>query len=321
MPPSDSLCGEVEMLEDISIRALIADDEPLARRGIRQLLASRRDVEVVGEARNGRETVNAVRRLRPDLLFLDVQMPELDGFGVLSALGPAQCPAVIFVTAYDDFAVRAFEAHALDYLVKPVEEARFGQALDRTRERMRSVAAMELSQRLSSLLSVEHQKRLTFRTRQDSTPYYRLAGEARSISFSRCHRRGRDSFRRLVIRGDVRITVQASGPDAGSFLRPFRVEQVSVPSAVIDRFENGFCSLNGSFIPFARTKAEREAGGDPRPSIEERYASHQAYIEAVTKAAGQAVKDRLMLQEDADRFIESARHKNPLRIQDGARLN
>ena len=72
---------------------------------------------------DGRETVNAVRRLRPDLLFLDVQMPELDGFGVLSALGPAQCPAVIFVTAYDDFAVRAFEAHALDYLVKPVEEA------------------------------------------------------------------------------------------------------------------------------------------------------------------------------------------------------
>lgn len=98
--------------------------------------------------------------------------------------------------------------------------------------------------------SGEHRKRLAFRTRPDSTPDYPLAAEARSISFSRCHRRGRDSFRRRVVRGNVRITVQASGPDAGSFLRPFRVEQVSVPSAVIDRFEHGgygqivfFCDL------------------------------------------------------------------------------
>src|SRR5437773_509245 len=159
LPPSDSLCGEVEMLEDISIRALIADDEPLARRGIRQLLASRRDVEVVGEARNGRETVNAVRRLRPDLLFLDVQMPELDGFGVLSALGPAQCPAVIFVTAYDDFAVRAFEAHALDYLVKPVEVARFTQTLERIREQLRSAKAVNLSRKLSALLAARENER------------------------------------------------------------------------------------------------------------------------------------------------------------------
>ena len=149
------------MLDDVSIRALIADDEPLARRGIRQLLAARRDVEVVGEARNGRETIGAVQRFRPDLLFLDVQMPEIDGFGVLKALDRAQLPAVIFVTAYDDFAVRAFEAHALDYLVKPVEEARFAEALDRTRERMRSVAAIELSRRLSLLLTAREQEGLT----------------------------------------------------------------------------------------------------------------------------------------------------------------
>jgi two-component system, LytTR family, response regulator len=134
------------------IRAVIADDEPLARRGIRQLLAAHRDVIVVAEARNGRETVRALRDLKPDLLFLDVQMPELDGFGVLREHGTERMPAVIFVTAYDEFAVRAFEAHALDYLVKPVEEARFADALERTRRRLRSDEALELARKLSALL-------------------------------------------------------------------------------------------------------------------------------------------------------------------------
>ena len=149
------------MLDDVHIRAVIADDEPLARRGIRQLLASQRDVDVVGEARNGRETLHQVRTLRPDLLFLDVQMPEPDGFGVLAALGTAAMPAVIFVTAYDDFAVRAFEAHALDYLVKPIEEARFAEAVQRTRDRMHSLAAVELSRRLSTMLSEREREHLT----------------------------------------------------------------------------------------------------------------------------------------------------------------
>jgi len=165
------------MLDDVSIRALIADDEPLARRGIRQLLAARRGVEVVGEARNGRETIGAVQRFRPDLLFLDVQMPEIDGFGVLKALDRAQLPAVIFVTAYDDFAVRAFETHAVDYLVKPVEEARFADALDRTRERMRSVAAIELSRRLSSLLTAREQEGLTRPTGRQRLLVSTSAGE------------------------------------------------------------------------------------------------------------------------------------------------
>ena len=149
------------MLERLKIRAVVADDEPLARRGIRQLLIAEPDVEVVAEARNGRESVQAVRSLSPDLLFLDVQMPVIDGFGVLRTLGPARLPAVIFVTAYDEFAVRAFEAHAVDYLVKPIEEARFAAALERTRERMRSMAALELTARLTSLLSDDERSRLT----------------------------------------------------------------------------------------------------------------------------------------------------------------
>lgn len=136
-----------------AIRTVIADDEPLARRGIRQLLAAHHDVEVVGEARNGKEAVRMLKALAPDLVFLDVQMPESDGFAVLRQLQGTQLPAVIFVTAHDTFAVRAFESHALDYLVKPVHEARFHQALARARERMRSSEALALSQRLSSLLA------------------------------------------------------------------------------------------------------------------------------------------------------------------------
>jgi len=141
------------------IRALIADDEPLARRGIRQLLEAHDDFEIVGEARNGRETVRALRELKPDLVFLDVQMPSLDGFGVLRTIGVKQMPPVIFVTAHDEFAVRAFDAHALDYLVKPLKKARFAQALERIREKRHSAAVSELSRKLSALLEDREKER------------------------------------------------------------------------------------------------------------------------------------------------------------------
>lgn len=141
------------------IRAVIADDEPLARRGIRQLLGPHPDITVVAEARNGRETVRALRRLKPELLFLDVQMPVLDGFDVLREVGPEHMPVVIFVTAYDEFAVRAFDAQALDYLVKPLAEARFKEAIERTRERLRAAEAVELSRKLSALLAMRERER------------------------------------------------------------------------------------------------------------------------------------------------------------------
>lgn len=141
------------------IRALIVDDEPLARRGIRQLLDREPDVTVIGEARNGREALRALRTLDPDLVFLDVQMPEVDGFGVLRAVGAEHMPAVIFVTAFDAFAVRAFDAHAIDYLVKPLREARFAEAVQRVRERLRSADAVTLSRQLSALLATTDQAR------------------------------------------------------------------------------------------------------------------------------------------------------------------
>src|SRR5260370_36775852 len=141
------------------MRAIIADDEPLARRGIRQLLGPHGDIAVVAETKNGRETVRALRELKPELVFLDVQMPELDGFGVLREIGPKHMPAVIFVTAYDEFAVRAFDAHALDYLVKPLELARFCEAVERVRERLRSTRAVDLSRKLGALLAAQETQR------------------------------------------------------------------------------------------------------------------------------------------------------------------
>jgi two-component system LytT family response regulator len=119
------------------IRSLIVDDEPLARRGIRQLLARESDVVVVGECRDGKAALDALETLAPDLVFLDVQMPELDAFGVIRARGVDRMPIVVFVTAYDAFAVKAFEAQALDYLVKPLVAARFAATMARVRERIR----------------------------------------------------------------------------------------------------------------------------------------------------------------------------------------
>src|SRR5580704_1481311 len=133
----------------MTMRVVIADDEPIARRGIRQLLAAYDDIEIVAEAPNGKEAVRLLKSLLPDLVFLDVQMPELDGFEALRQLDKSTLPAVIFVTAYDTFAVRAFETHAVDYLVKPINETRFRDALARARERLRSLQSLGLSRRFS----------------------------------------------------------------------------------------------------------------------------------------------------------------------------
>lgn len=118
------------------IRVLLVDDEPLALRRLRRLLVGERDIQVVDECSDGRAAAEAIRRQRPDLVFLDIQIPELDGFQVLDSLAAEQLPVVVFVTAYDEHALRAFDAHALDYLLKPVGRERFRESLDRARERV-----------------------------------------------------------------------------------------------------------------------------------------------------------------------------------------
>jgi len=118
------------------IRALVVDDEPLARRNVTLLLRRDADIAAIAECSSGLEAIEQIRKSKPDLLFLDVQMPECDGFDVLELLGNDLPPAVVFVTAYDEYALRAFDAGALDYLLKPFDDARFGRALTRAKSRL-----------------------------------------------------------------------------------------------------------------------------------------------------------------------------------------
>lgn len=128
------------------IRVLIVDDEAPARRRLRTLLSREREIELVGECSDGPSAIRAVRELRPDLLFLDVQMPEMDGFEVLAAIGADAVPAIVFVTAYERYAIRAFDAEAVDYLLKPFANARFARALERARHGLRGDAAATRAQ-------------------------------------------------------------------------------------------------------------------------------------------------------------------------------
>jgi two-component system LytT family response regulator len=135
------------------IRVVILDDEPLARDCVRLALEPDPDFIVVDECGDGRAAVNALVRHRPDLVFLDVQMPGGDGFEVIEAVGPEQMPAVVFVTAFDAYAVRAFRTHALDYLLKPFDDQRFAETRRRARELLRASRAGETERRLAALLA------------------------------------------------------------------------------------------------------------------------------------------------------------------------
>src|SRR5438105_9058659 len=123
-------------MKNAPIRALIADDEVLARKFIRRMLKDDHDVEIVGECSNGKEAVALIKKQNPDVVFLDVQMPEMDGFAVLEAVGVDRLPEIVFTTAYEHYAIRAFELHALDYLLKPFDQARFRDAMKHATERL-----------------------------------------------------------------------------------------------------------------------------------------------------------------------------------------
>jgi len=134
------------------IKTLIVDDEPLARRSLRVLLEKDSQIEIVDECGNGREAVKAINTLAPDLIFLDIQMPEFDGFDVLARVGPERIQAIIFVTAFDQYALKAFEVHALDYLLKPFDDERFAFALRRAKSQIEAREINRVSKRLLALL-------------------------------------------------------------------------------------------------------------------------------------------------------------------------
>jgi two-component system LytT family response regulator len=145
-----------------AIRTIIADDERLARKKLRILLDSEARVEVVAECPNGRQTVSAIRSFRPDMLLLDIQMPDLNGFEVLSEISSDEMPQVIFTSAYDQYAIRAFETHALDYLLKPFDQDRLHAAIERACVEIRKAKDQEFTNRVLELLSsVKSEKRVT----------------------------------------------------------------------------------------------------------------------------------------------------------------
>ncbi|HEX6575247.1 MAG TPA: LytTR family DNA-binding domain-containing protein [Gemmatimonadaceae bacterium] len=144
-----------------SIRALIVDDEPLTRERVRTLIEKTDGMEIVGEGRNGLEALDLITSLEPDLVFIDVEMPELDGFGVIRELDAEKLPAVIFITAYEQYARQAFDVGAVDYLYKPITPSRFADAVGRARDRLERKSQLDLN----AILSLSEQRRTGFRKR------------------------------------------------------------------------------------------------------------------------------------------------------------
>jgi two-component system, LytTR family, response regulator len=258
----ESMIRDVQETQSMNkIHVVIADDEPLARQGIRQLLAKQPDFAVIAETRNGRETVRALRELKPELLFLDVQMPILDGFDVLRQIGPEKMPVVIFVTAYDEFAVKAFEAQALDYLVKPLEEVRFAHAIERVRKSLRSAKAVELSTRLTAILASRKEERTKQKVFVPTSSGDNLVLDVDEIQwieadnyYAAIHARGR----RHLLRESLASLEQRL--DGSQFVRAHRSAIVNIDRVRKLRKEAGetFLVLNdGVGVPVSRRRREQ----------------------------------------------------------------
>ena len=196
------------------IRTLIADDEPLAREGLRIQLGAERDIEIVGEAADGPATVEATCRLQPDLLFLDVQMPGMTGFEAVEQLARHHLPRIVFITAHDRYAIKAFDIHAIDYLLKPVSHARLQDALERVRRDLD--AGGESAQRMAALLQSGERKDRSDRTHwavKDGDRFLLLKAEEvdwieASANYIRFHARGRD----FLMRGTLAALVNTLDP-------------------------------------------------------------------------------------------------------------
>jgi two-component system LytT family response regulator len=211
------------------LRALIVDDEPLARRRIRSLLQDGAELEVVGECADGRQAITAIRSQNPQLLFLDVQLPELDGFGVLQALEPSEMPAVVFMTSYDQRALRTFQAHGLDYLVKPFDRARVEAAVIGARARLNGRPDETFNPAFLSMLRDMTTKPMPierFRVRARGRVLLLRAEEVDWID-------GRGNYAQLHIGGEVhrlreRLKELERELDPGRFLRVHRSRIVNV---------------------------------------------------------------------------------------------
>jgi len=189
------------------LRVLIADDEPLARQRLRQFLASESNIEIVAECANGNDTVLFARKTSPDLVLLDVQMPELDGLEVIQRLGKDRLPVIIFVTAHDQYAVRAFEAHAVDYLLKPFDRERFRKALNRARE-----VLLGYREHLATATLCELVAALKSRRKPLESLTIKSAGRFSFVKISQIDWiRGADNYVELHVKGLVHLLRQPIG--------------------------------------------------------------------------------------------------------------
>jgi two-component system LytT family response regulator len=249
-------------MSDTELKILVVDDEPLARRHVRGMLASQPNVRVVGEAGNGRDAVTAIRSLAPDLVLLDVQMPELDGFGVVEAIGADGMPDVIFVTAFDEYAVRAFEVHALDYVLKPVERERLLAAVGRARKRVatgdgRDALVNELRAIVASVRAPAQRDRITIKVdgRHIVIPIATMDWIEAVDDYVRIHV-GRTSY---LVRG----TMQAFERELPTFLRIHRSALVNADrireASVTPQGDYRLTLHDGTRLPTGRSYREAVA--------------------------------------------------------------
>jgi two-component system LytT family response regulator len=230
----------------MTIRALVVDDEAVARRRIRRLLGPESDITVVGECADGASALHGITTARPDIVFLDVQMPELDGFDVVGALRPDALPAIVFVTAFDRYALRAFDVHAIDYLLKPFDDARFDQAASRAHELIRLRTTDELRTQLVHLLAATDGK---------------LAPHARAQFIERIAVRERKEIR-IVAVSEIDY-IAASGPYAEIHVAGEALlhrERMQSLEEVLDPAR--FCRIHRSAI----VNLARVAAIEPQPS-------------------------------------------------------
>jgi two-component system LytT family response regulator len=256
------------------LRALIVDDEPLARERVRTLLAAEPDVETVGECSDGAEAVAAIERLAPDLVLLDVQMPEVDGFEVLQAIPAGRLPAVIFITAYDRYALKAFEVHALDYLLKPFDRERFGLALDRARAQFaRGGTSEPVAQRLLELLEHlraerQHARRLV--VRESGRVFFLDVAEIDWVEAVGNYARLHVGKRSHLLRETMKVLEGRLDPER--FVRVHRSSIVNVERIRLvettRRGDHGVVLVDGTHLAASRGYAERlrvlMAGGKGR---------------------------------------------------------
>ena len=226
------------------IRALIIDDEPLPRERIRTLLGARRDIAVIGECRDGQEAITTILAERPDLVFLDIQMPECDGFEVIRAISDEHLPAIVFVTAFDEYALRAFEVNAIDYLLKPINAARFEIAVQRAVERLTNANTREPERKLLEFverLHAERQYTARFVVRSGAKLSFVRAADVDWIdaadNYVRLHAAGREH----LVRETLKSVAEQLNPEL--FVRVHRSLIIN-----LDRVETVEPSFHGEYV-------------------------------------------------------------------------